>query len=59
MTETNPPHPSPQADPAGQLELIRLSTLQHEALMAALEAFRAEMRAEFAMLRIRIRERPA
>jgi hypothetical protein len=55
MTETNPPHPRPQADPAAQLELIRLSTLQHEALIAALEAFRAEMRAEFAMLRARIR----
>jgi hypothetical protein len=53
MTETNPsPKVPAQPDLAEQLQLIRqLSTLQHKALMAAIEAARAEMRAEFAFLR--------
>ena len=54
MNETNPSDQTMQADLARQLQTLRqLSSLQHEALMTAVDAFRAEMRAEFAMLRAR------
>jgi hypothetical protein len=61
MTESNPASPrvpgSNEGQPglARQLDLIRqLSEMQHDALMSALESFRAEMRVEFALLRARM-----
>ena len=61
MTENNPsPKVPDQPDLAGQLQLIRqLSSLEHDAVMAAIEAARAEMRAEFASLRARLLGRSA
>lgn len=57
MNETNPPNanmPNPGAELIAQMQFIRqLSALRHDALMAALDAFRAEFRAEIAMLRAR------
>ena len=54
MTETNPSDQPVQIDLATQLQTIsQISELRHAATIAVLEAFRAEMRAEFAMLRAR------
>jgi purine nucleoside phosphorylase len=61
MTETNPsPNVPVQPDLAGQLQRIRqLSALEHDAVMAAIEAARAEMRAEIAFLRAHLLRRSA
>lgn len=62
MNETNP-NPATihtGADLTEQLcQLRQANELRYQALMAALEAFRAEMRSEIAMLRARMLRRSA
>jgi hypothetical protein len=61
MTDNNPTPKLPdQPDLAAQLQTIRrLSALEHDAVMAAIEAARAEMRAEIAFLRAHLLRRSA
>jgi hypothetical protein len=61
MTENNPsPNVTDRPDLAAQLQTIRrLSALEHDAVMAAIEAARAEMRAEIAFLRAHLLRRSA